>query len=113
MRSHSGGRPETLLAICDAFLEEVPSLANRVRVAVDQGDAAALRTASHTLTSCLAYVAVDDDVQLAANIEARAKRPGSISSAQLDEIDRISNRWVECVRILRDETADLVSQRSA
>ncbi len=105
MKLHSGSRPDTLLAICNAFLEEVPQLVDRIHTAVDADDAAALKTASHTLKSCLAYVAVDEDVSRAALIEQNSGKPDSITKEQLSEIDVISKRWIECVKTLRDETA--------
>ena len=111
MKSHTGGRPDTLIAICDAFLQEVPTLVDRIRQSVEQNDASALRTASHTLKSCLAYVAVDEDVEVAAKIEENSKKPTEITDARLGEIDEVVERWLLCVQTLRDETASAIAPK--
>ena len=75
-------------------------------------DAASLKTASHTLKSCLAYVATEDDVKLAATIEADSKQPSQISLDQIDKVDKIAGHWIECVQVLREETAEVVAGSS-
>ena len=112
MRSHSGKKPETLLAMCDAFLGEVPLLVERLRNSVDQNDAATLKTASHTLKSCLAYVAGDGDVAVAAKIEANSKQPDQITQEQVKKIEEITEHWISCVKVLREETAASVAGSS-
>ncbi len=108
IQARSGNRPDMLLAICEAFLEEVPDLIQRIRGSVETRDAASLKTASHTLKSCLAYVAEADDVSKAASIESDSDEPENVSRERVEEIERIASHWIGCVQTLRDETANAV-----
>ena len=103
LAGHGGNQPEVIASLCDAFLSEVPALGKRLRLAVQSGDPKRLKTAAHTLKSCLRYVADPDDVAVAASIEAAAENPGEISAGQLEAIDRIAARWIRRVRAYRKE----------
>ena len=103
LASHGGNQAEVIASLCDAFLSEVPALGKRLRSAVQSGDAKRLKTAAHTLKSCLRYVAEPEDVAVAASIEAAAENPGEISAGQLEAIDRIAARWIRRVQAYRNE----------
>ena len=107
MKAHGGHHPATVISLCDAFLEEVPALADRVRRSAETGDAATLRTAAHTLKSCLRYVADADDVSVAAHLESTSAQPEQITPDQLDSLEEIAEKWTRRVRHLRDEQTAL------
>jgi HPt (histidine-containing phosphotransfer) domain-containing protein len=46
-----GGEPALLRELIDSFLEEAPPLVDTLRQALEQGDAAKLRRAAHTIKS--------------------------------------------------------------
>jgi len=101
----AGNDPATLIAICDAFLEEVPVLMRQIRSEVtNPTDPSKLRVAAHTLKSCFRYVAPDPDIERAAEIEHGAANPESIEPEQIDQIDAIAARWCQRVGKLRAET---------
>ncbi|TWT81645.1 Hpt domain protein [Planctomycetes bacterium CA13] len=103
----AGNQPATLIAICDAFLQEVPMLVGQIKQAVKSNDANSLRIAAHTLKSCLRYVAPADDVNVAWEIEKNANSPDAITEAQVDDIERIATHWCQCVKTLQQETEQL------
>ena len=70
LSKHCGGDSETMDSVCDAFLMEVPSLLTNLKQGAKQGDANKLRSASHTLKSCLRYFAPKEDVAMAAEVES-------------------------------------------
>ena len=103
MKSHGGNQPEIVVSLCDAFLSEVPMLLRQLRSAVEKQDLKRLRIAAHTLKSCLRYVADEQDVAVAAEIEANAMTPDQVSSQQLEQVEAIAGLWTERVRQLRGE----------
>ncbi|TWU35973.1 Hpt domain-containing protein [Novipirellula artificiosorum] len=103
---NAGNQPDTLVSLCDAFLQEVPMLVRNLEQAVASGNTKSLRIAAHTLKSCLRYIAPDEDVALAATIEANADSPESITANQVDQLRRTASEWCECVELLRQETVD-------
>jgi HPt (histidine-containing phosphotransfer) domain-containing protein len=105
MSARVGGSPAGLIAVCDAFLLEVPDLMARIHQAVADQDVSGLKRAAHTLKSCLSYVAVPEDVEIAEAIEADSNRPESISAERLETADVVCRRWIKCVQTLRDETS--------
>ncbi|GAA4472396.1 Hpt domain-containing protein [Novipirellula rosea] len=106
LSGHAGDHKETLIAISDAFLEEVPMLIGRIRTATKSADSRTLRTAAHTLKSCFRYVASDDDVEAAAEVERNADSPDQITQQQIDHLDQLAKKWCQCVAQLKAETAD-------
>ena len=74
-----------------------------LRSAVEKQDLKRLRIAAHTLKSCLRYVADEQDVAVAAEIEANAMTPDQVSSQQLEQVEAIAGLWTERVRQLRGE----------
>ncbi len=105
LRGHSGNDDATLVAIANAFLEEVPLLVHRIEQAIRSGDTRLLRTAAHTLKSCLRYVAPDEDVSLASHVEKNAEAPNTIPESHIVRLAEVAQLWSERVKLLRDETA--------
>ena len=104
--SRCGGRNDTVKAICEAFLAEVPMLIDQIRTSVEENDAPKLRTASHTLKSCLGYVAPKSEVEFAADIESRSGQPATILPDQVEHLESITNHWIQCVQQLQSELAN-------
>ncbi|GAA5506815.1 Hpt domain-containing protein [Novipirellula caenicola] len=105
LSGHAGDHKETLIAISDAFLEEVPMLIERIRAAAASGDSRTLRTAAHTLKSCFRYVASDEDINAAAQVEKDADSPGKVTQQQIDHLDQLGKDWCQRVSRLKAETA--------
>ena len=103
MKAVGGNRAATVISICDAFLQEVPMLSKNIRACVERDDANGLRTAAHTLKSCLRYVAIEKDVKKIETIEKQSADPSSVTSAQVDEAQTIAEHWVGCVGTLKKE----------
>ncbi|EMI15458.1 Signal transduction histidine kinase, phosphotransfer (Hpt) region domain protein [Rhodopirellula maiorica SM1] len=108
LSGHAGDHKETLIAISDAFLEEVPMLIERIRKAAGSGDSRTLRTAAHTLKSCFRYVASDDDINAAAEVEKKADSPDQITQQQIDHLDQLAQKWCQRVGQLKAETAQSI-----
>ncbi|MGV3485939.1 MAG: PAS domain-containing protein [Planctomycetaceae bacterium] len=97
----SGGSPETMLALVDAFLIEVPQLCELLRSSLQSENLKVARRAAHTLKSCLKYVAPQSDWQVVLDLEnatqandldlAKKLSPQAIQSAE---------QWCERVRPL-------------
>tara|TARA_R110002167_G_scaffold103246_1_gene267290 strand:- start:97 stop:465 length:369 start_codon:yes stop_codon:yes gene_type:complete len=104
LSGHAGDHKETLIAISDAFLEEVPLLISRIRTASQAKDVRTLRTSAHTLKSCFRYVASDEDVEAAAEMERNADSPEQISQQQIDHLDELAKKWCQRVAQLKAET---------
>ncbi|TWU38929.1 Hpt domain protein [Novipirellula aureliae] len=101
----AGNDPPTLIAICDAFLEEVPILIRQIRSGwEDPKDEKTLQVAAHTLKSCFRYVAPDSDIERAAEFERGAANPQAIEPERLEQLEAIAARWCELVGELRAET---------
>ncbi|KLU06560.1 sensory box histidine kinase/response regulator [Rhodopirellula islandica] len=75
LSKHCGNDPDTMDSVCDAFLMEVPSLLKNLTQGAKRGDANKLRSASHTLKSCLRYFAPQPDVAKAAEVESAIQDP--------------------------------------
>ncbi|QDV61764.1 hybrid sensor histidine kinase/response regulator [Crateriforma conspicua] len=99
---HSAGSEEIAVSLCDAFLEEVPELLRRVDRHHRQGRFAELTRAAHTLKSCLRYVADDEDVRLAAELEHAAKEEQTTDAEHLDQLREVSQRWIDRVQMLKE-----------
>ena len=103
MMMNAGGDSQIAIAICDAFLVEVPMLVGKIRPAIQTLDLKSLKTATHTLKSCLRYVANEDDVEFVLLAEQDSEKPDAFSDQRINEIERIANRWIKCVKRLREE----------
>ncbi|MEP4685995.1 MAG: response regulator [Rhodopirellula bahusiensis] len=75
LSKHCGGDADTMDSVCDAFLMEVPTLLTNLKQGAKQGDTKKLRSASHTLKSCLRYFAPKEDVAKAAEVESAIQDP--------------------------------------
>jgi hypothetical protein len=82
LSKHCGNDPDTMDSVCDAFLMEVPSLLTNLAQGAKQGDANRLRSASHTLKSCLRYFAPQTDVAKAAEVESAVQDPQWVERLQ-------------------------------
>ncbi|TWU23157.1 Hpt domain protein [Novipirellula galeiformis] len=105
LSGYAGHNKETLVAISDAFLDEVPMLMSRIKAAFMAQDTRTLRTSAHTLKSCFRYVASDEDIAAASEVEKNADHCDTITTAQIDHIETLAKQWCDCVKQLRDETA--------
>ncbi len=93
----AGDDPQTIAAICDAFLEEVPQLVARLRESVETADSRSAARAAHTLKSCLKHVADDDDVALIHELEKRATGGLPLTKSHVDHAESIAQMWIEKV----------------
>lgn len=100
---HAGGNAQVAGSLCDAFIQEVPDLLRRLRLSEGEDPYPELIRAAHTLKSCLKYVADQDDIAFAIELEALAKSKVLPTSDQLDKMDQIANVWVNLVRQLQRE----------
>ncbi len=103
LMTHGGGQPDIAASLCDAFLSEVPALIRQLRSAHAAGEPKRIRTAAHTLKSCLRYVAEPEDIDVAATIEADAGTPESITPERLDRAESVAKKWMTRVESLREE----------
>ena len=103
LMAHGGGQTDIAASLCDAFLSEVPVLIRQLRSAHAAGEPKRIRTAAHTLKSCLRYVAEPEDIDVAATIEADAGTPESITPERLDRAESVAKRWITRVESLRGE----------
>lgn len=86
------------LSLCDAFVQEVPALLNQLRRGIETQGFAEIGRASHTLKSCLRYVAEADAVAMAAEIESMAKKGQLPSELQFKSLDDMALGIVETVK---------------
>nr|WP_230273482.1 response regulator [Rhodopirellula sp. JC740] len=121
LSKHCGGDPATMDSVCDAFLMEVPALLTNLKRGAKQGDPKKLRSASHTLKSCLRYFAPKDDVAQAAKIESavqdkqwverlkQATQTGSAADGSseeavaIEELHATATKWVTLIRESADQ----------
>jgi len=88
-------------SVCDAFLMEVPSLLTNLKQGAKQGDANKLRSASHTLKSCLRYFAPKEDVAMAAEVESAIQDSEWVESPESKAIADLQSKatdWVSRIR---------------
>ena len=74
--------PEILAQVIDCYLEDTPQLLQAIAVAVDRGDAIALRRAAHTLKSTSATLGATDLAQLCKELEVMGQTK-AIDNAQV------------------------------
>ncbi len=67
------GDREILKSVVDAFLEESPQLLDRMRIAIESGDADALQRAAHTMKGSLRFFGVAHAAELAWQLETAGK----------------------------------------
>jgi len=113
LSQHCGGDPATIDSVCEAIIMEVPDLVRRLDRAAADGNAKAFRTASHTLKSCLRYLASPEHNALASHLENQSEdsdwfarlhtsvQSESTEATELQELRRvqtIARGWVATVR---------------
>ncbi|WP_404305163.1 hybrid sensor histidine kinase/response regulator [Neorhodopirellula lusitana] len=94
-----GGDESTMKSVCEAIVIEVPDLVRRLERAGKSGDQKALKTAAHTLKSCLRYVAPEDEINLAREVEAKTD--------DADWVQRIQSGWLAQGDAVSDEVQQL------
>ncbi len=77
------GKPDILQKIVDHYLASAPQLLRQVREAIEQGDAAALRMAAHTLKSSSANLGARTLAAYCQELETMAEENALESAAQL------------------------------
>ena len=93
-----GGEPEIAESLVEAFLNEVPQLCDDLTSAFDNADGQLVRRASHTLKSCLKYVAEEPDWRLAERIELAAREDDLDTARQsLAPLLETARRWIRRV----------------
>ncbi len=98
LRSLAGNDLQTIHAVCEAFLEEVPLLLSKLQQAATNGDSVVASRAAHTLKSCLRHVAEPEDIAVAGRIEDLAKNGQPITSEDLLKIYSVSETWTAKIR---------------
>lgn len=97
----AGNDPETALSLTQAFLEEVPQLCDNLSAALGRQDAKGVRLATHTLKSCLKYVANPQDWQLVERCEMLAMK-GQLSEIEplVPTVKSVAMQWVDRLKRL-------------
>jgi len=97
----AGNDPETALSLTQAFLEEVPQLCDNLSAALGRQDAKGARLATHTLKSCLKYVANPPDWQLVEHCEMLAMK-GQLSEIEplVPTVKSVAMQWVDRLKRL-------------
>ena len=97
----SGNDFATAQALTQAFLEEVPQLCDKLTDSLRRQDARAVRLATHTLKSCLKYVADPSDWQLVERCEMMAMN-GKLAEIEplVPAVKRIAMQWVDRLKRL-------------
>jgi len=92
----AGNDPETAQSLSQAFLEEVPQLCKKFAEALNRQDPRAVRLATHTLKSCLKYVAEPSDWQFVERCELLAMA-GNLKEIEplASQVQSIAMRWVD------------------
>ena len=92
----AGNDPTTARSLVEAFLEEVPRLCKNLNAALDEHDARSARIATHTLKSCLKYVAEPSEWQFVERCEKLAIE-GNLKEIEhlRSQVEAISMRWVD------------------
>ncbi len=98
LREIAGNDHESICSVCEAFVEEVPSLVHRFQNAVATNDLASAARAAHTLKSCMKYVADEDDVIVFGRLERQAMQGSLVSASEVDQASEIAFRWTRLVR---------------
>jgi len=92
----AGSDSTTARSLVEAFLEEVPRLCKTLTESLDQQDARSARVATHTLKSCLKYVAEPSEWQLVEHCEKLAMEGNLKEMERLKpQVQAISMRWVD------------------
>ncbi len=92
----TGNHLESMIAVAEGLLIEIPDMAMRLQRAVASGSAPEVERFAHTLKSSLRYVTNGREVELAQQIED-AGRAGQLQNvpALLDELLPIVGQWRE------------------
>ena len=103
--SVGGHDDQTITAMADAFLMEVPSLCQSLEAALQVEDTAGVRRIAHTLKSCFRYVESPQSTQggaaAAAEIEEAAIADQLETAAQhLANVQEAARHWCQRVRTL-------------
>ena len=109
-----GGDQGTMESVCEAIVIEVPDLVRRLNRAAKSGDQKALKTAAHTLKSCLRYVAQENEINLAREVEtntddsdwvARLKAGWTSTGGEpspeaklVTELQALAKEWVQRIK---------------
>ena len=98
MLASAGNDQETMRALAEAFVIEVPQLCESLTNSLAVGDLKTARRAAHTLKSCLKYVAPTEDHQCALEVEMAASL-NDLGKAQrlTPKTIQIAERWVRQV----------------
>lgn len=92
----AGNDPATAGLLAEAFLEEVPRLCKNLSDSLGRQDARAVRIATHTLKSCLKYVAEPPDWQIVERCETLAMEENLTEIALFaPQVQTIAMRWVD------------------
>lgn len=104
---YAGNDPTVASSLCIAFLEEVPSLLQKINTRLQTQNTDGLHRAVHTLKSCLSYVASEKEVDLASELETRAKQDRFViddsTRSDFAKLELTANQWVVRVRQFYNE----------
>jgi HPt (histidine-containing phosphotransfer) domain-containing protein len=93
-----GGDREALVELVDAFLDEAPQRLAELRQGAEQGDAALVGRAAHTLKSNGSTFGAVEFASLCRRLEAAARAVELVGSAEL--IDQVEAQWALVRRAL-------------
>ena len=89
-RLQKEGKPDVLAKVIGLYLEDSPQLLENLREAVAEGNAAAIRTAAHTLKSSSANLGAKSLAELCKNLEAQGKAATLEGACELlEEVEKV------------------------
>lgn len=108
LNKRCGGDDEILSEMLDVFLEIIPGQLERVRIAVEEGNAKSLMESAHTLKGSLATITAYDVSRTVARLEAmgREKRIENADELYRDIARRTGELIPEIKKLLDRMKAD-------
>ncbi|MEZ6092284.1 MAG: Hpt domain-containing protein [Pirellulaceae bacterium] len=100
----TGNHHESMVAVAEGLVIEIPDVAGRLRQAISDGNAPEVQRRAHTLKSCLKYVSDGPEVTLAQRIEQYGQNQ-EIEAAQsvFSELEPELHTWVKRVQAWIDQ----------
>lgn len=100
----TGHHHESMVAVAEGLVIEIPDVASRLREAIASGKASDVERRAHTLKSCLKYVTDGPEVRLAQQIEQSGKDEKiEIAQALYEQLTPDLHDWVTRIQTWLDE----------
>ncbi|MEM6362874.1 MAG: ATP-binding protein [Planctomycetota bacterium] len=110
LSEHCGHDEASIQSVREAIQIEIPTLMKQLEDAIKSGDSNPLKTAAHTLKSCLRYVAPPQHVATAAEVEALAGDPNVVQKWREDCQQHDRCDWPDPIKRLETTASFWTSQ---